>query len=145
MASLTADIGRGATLTLATDTWEATAEITSIEWSGITREFVETTHLGTTLPLAGFLGSRTYLPLDHTDGGTIAIEFNFNPDLKPAFETAAETITVTWLGPDDGAGATWVASGFWTEYGTGPIVENEKMTGSGTFKITGTITITADA
>ncbi len=144
MASNVVDVGNGLTLTLATDTWEASVEIVSMEWSGITREAIETTHLGTTLPGAGTLGSKTFIPSDHTDPGELAIEFHFNPDDKPAFETAAETVTATWFGPDDAAGATWACSAFWTSYGTGSMTAEEKMVGSGTLKMTGNITITAD-
>lgn len=109
-------------LTLTTGTSAFTCQITSFGWSGLTRDAIETTHLGTAANSATKIGNRTYIPSDLIDPGEL--QFNgYQSTLMSAakgpevMKTAAETITVTYpLTSGDGSAATAVGSGFFTSY-----------------------------
>lgn len=125
------DIGTGATILFATSSFSA--EIESIGHSGISREAVESTHLGTT-------NAKTFIAPDLYDPGELSLEMNFDPDTFPPIDQPAEVITVTFPTPIGGAsGASWAASGFMTEFEyTAPL--EEKMTATATVKFSGVIT-----
>ena len=125
------DIGTGATLSFTGD-WDA--EILSLSWDGISREAIDTSHMGTTV-------ARTFIPADLYDPGELTVEFNLDPDydIETVMTATAETVAVVL---QDGAGtANWSASGFITSYSWAAPLE-DKMTGSATIKLTGSITIT---
>lgn len=123
-----ADVGTGTAITFDSGFF---AEILSVNWSGISRESIDTSHMGTT-------GGMTFTPGDLYDPGELQVEMAFVPGTSPPYDGAAETCTVTW--PDAGA-ATWAASGFMTGFEvTGPL--EERMTATGTVKLSGNITIT---
>ena len=67
-----ADLGNGTTIAFATSPF--TAVITSLQVSGITRESIETTHLGTAAAGAGKFGSKTFIPAKNTDPGEIRLD-----------------------------------------------------------------------
>lgn len=125
------DIGTGATLSFTGD-WDA--EILSLSWDGISREAIDTSHMGTTV-------ARTFIPTDLYDPGELTVEFNLDPDydIETVMTATAETVAVVL---QDGAGtANWSASGFMTSYSLNAPLE-DKQTGSATIKLSGSITIT---
>lgn len=128
------DLGTGISIAFGTSNF--TAEMMSINGSGITRESYETSHLGTT-------GDKTFNPKKLVDQGTIEMEFAFDPDAQPPISGPTETITITFPLPEGGlTAATLVGSGFITDFSyTGEF--EEKMTGSATLKWAAGVTWTA--
>lgn len=121
------DVGTGTTITYASG---FCAEILSITPPGLSREAIETTHMGTTT-------AKTFMPGDLYDGGELGVSMAFAPGTTVPITSAAETVTVTF--PD---GATWAFSGFMTGFeATVPL--EDKMTGDATIKVTGALNQTA--
>lgn len=138
-----ADLGNGTTI--AGDGTGFSGVITSLQISGIAREAVETTHLGTAQAGAGKFGSKTFIPAKNTDPGEIALEGHFDPDVRPPVENDPEDWTVTWPLPSGmSTPATWVGEGFFTAYEGGAPLD-DLMTFSGTIKLSGNQTLTAAA
>lgn len=105
------------------------AEILNYDDAGVTREVVETTHMGTT-------GARTYTPGTLYDPGEISIEILFDPEQDPVtpITAAAETVTVTYA--DAAPASTMACSGFMTNFAiTGPL--EDRMTATATLKLSG--------
>lgn len=89
-------IGTGTTITFATSAFTANV-IGAIDWSGIERAVIETTHLGSTLPSgARQVGGRTFIPGKLTDPGELTLEIQYDPtaDLPLGSADVAETITI---------------------------------------------------
>lgn len=125
---MTATVGTGLSIAFSTG---FLAEIISVSGSGISREPINTSHMGTTV-------AHTFTPSTLFDAGELAVELAFDPATKPPITGAAETVTITM--PDAGA-ATWAASGFLTSFEyTGPL--EERMTATATIKFSGDITVT---
>lgn len=122
------DIGTGTTITFGTSGF--TADILAVNWDGIARESINTSHMGTT-------NDHTFMPTDLVDNGEISVEIAFIGSLSPPIITngAAETVTVAWAG-----GSSWAASAFQTGFTAGAPLE-DKMTGTLTLKVSGGITI----
>ena len=135
------DIGTGTIITFATSAF--TADLLSVDLSGITRESIETSHMGTAAPGAGEIANKTFIPGDLTDPGEISIEIHFNPETTPPIDAAAEVITITWpLAAGQAVAGTWASSGFMTDFTiTDPL--EDKMTATATIKLSGPITLTA--
>lgn len=133
MASAAVDVGTGLTITFASS---FCAQIVDMSWSGISRVSIPTSHMGTAAPDPTKFGNMTFMPGDLSDPGELSVELHFNPDTEPPIDQVAEAITVTYNG-----GATWVTSGFMTNFEVGTPLE-DKMTGSATLKISGNVTIT---
>ncbi len=106
-------------------------EITSISWSGISRESLETTHAGTAT-------ARTFFPHALFDPGELEVEIQFDATTRPPIDNAAETWTVDFSGA--GSGNTWAASGFMTGFSISGGID-DIYTASGTVKLSGDITI----
>lgn len=134
------DDGLGATLTLGTSTWESNAVITSITPDAITREALDTSHLGTTT-------SKTFIPTDLRDNGGFSCEFTAdaaNTVCPPM--AAAETVTITYPPPSGATnGATISGSAFCTEYTPLSAAPGELMKGSAKWKWASTVTFTASS
>lgn len=143
MASNAVDLGRGSTVTFGTSSW--TAQITEISWDGIERVFESSTYLGTAIPSTGQFGGHTFIFSELADPGSMEITFHWNPDTPPPINAAAETITLTLLGPDNAAGATLAGSGAMTSLSFSGITPDGIRLGSATIKFSGLITITADS
>jgi len=127
------NVGTGSTITFSSGFF---GEILSIGWSGINREAVETSHMGTT-------GGRTFIPGDLYDPGELSVELNFEAtdDVTTPITSAAETVTVTIPNsPTATTVSTWAASGFMTSFEVTDPME-DKMTASATIKFTGDITV----
>lgn len=123
-----ADVGTGTTIAFASSSFSA--EILSVNGNDISREDIDTTHMGTT-------GYRTSMPSDLVEGGTIDFEFAFNADEQPPVQSAAEMITITFPIPSTlTSGATLVFSGYINSWSwTDPL--EEKMTANATIKVDG--------
>jgi len=131
------DTGTGATITFGTSSWSA--NILSIDWSGLSRDSIETTHLGTT-------AAKTFIPEDLYDSGEVSLDFQFDVDDFPPIDQAAETITIT--APLSSSGSTagkWAATGFMTDFSFNVTTGAELMSGSATVKFTGAITPTDES
>ena len=127
MGSPTVDVASGITIVFGTSGF--TAEITDVSGPGMSRDSIDITHQGTS-------DAMRFTPADLFDGGECSFDIHFNPDTAPPIDQAPETVTITWP-----AGATWVFSGFMTNYEpSAPL--NDKMTGSVTVKVDGDITQT---
>jgi hypothetical protein len=140
MAGVAVDVGTGSSIAFATTVWSA--ELLSLAWSDITRDTVETTHMGTdATPGTTEYGSQTFIPVDIADGGVLTAEVHFNPDagsaaLKFPIGAVAETITVTF--PNS---ATWAFSGFCTGVDVSDPME-DVMTATLTIRVTAGVTVT---
>ena len=129
------DVGTGTTLGLSASSW--TGDLLSINWSGITRESVETTDLGTT-------GGRTFISGDLYDPGDVEFTFNYDPDDRPPFDGVAETWTITYpVAVGGSTGAIHAATGFVTSFTPGQAEVDAVMTASITVKFSSNITFTA--
>lgn len=128
------DVGTGTTIVFGTSAFSA--DLLSVNSSGMTREAFETSHMGTT-------SDMTFSPKNLVDNGTIDIEFAFDPDAQPPIAGAVETVTITFPLPDGGiSAATLVGSGFITDFSFGAELE-ERMTATATLKWSGGVTWTA--
>lgn len=119
------DVGTGTSIVFASSGF--TAQLTSIDPYELSRESIETSHLGTT-------GPKTSEPGDLYDPGELALEGHFNPETAPPISGVAETATITYP-----SGATDAFTCYMTNYKPGVPLE-DKMTFSATFKITSAIT-----
>lgn len=127
-------IGTGTTVTFGTSGF--TAQVLEVGWSGIEREAVDSTHMGTTT-------ARSFIPSSLYDPGEIEMEVAFDGDDAPPISAAAETITVEFAKKASGStnGAQWAATGFLTGVEvTAPL--EDKMTATLTIKLSGEITFT---
>lgn len=123
------DIGTGTTFTFGTSGFSF--DLLNVDWSGIAREAINTSHMGTTT-------SHTKMPTDLKDSGQITLEGAFIGNLDPPLNGAAETVTIDYAG--EGAGYRWSASAFIVGFDiTAPL--EDKMTFSMTLEVTGNITI----
>lgn len=123
----TAVDGTGATVTFGTSAF--TAQLLDIDWSGRTRDALDSSHMGTT-------GVKTYIPADLVDGGELSLTYYFNCTDATAtlLGAVAETVTVAW-----NTGVSWAASMFCTEVGASAQI-GDTMKQTVKMKITGTIT-----
>ena len=149
MASNAVDVGNGITVVLATSTFHETFQLLSIKPPGFAREFLPTTHMGTDItPAAGVVGTMTKIASDHVEITPMQMTGHFNPDLLPPFIMAAvtgETVTITFLGPGDAAGATWVFTGGLSSFDPDEFQIGEVMKVNLEFTPTAGVTIAADA
>lgn len=137
------DLGTGITITFGTSGFAA--EITSVSMDDISREVIDTSHLGTTPAGAGEIGSRTFLAGKLSNPGMLNIEGHHDADLTPPIEAAAEVITITFpLGTGETTASKWVFNGQMTSYGFSAPLE-DKITFSASVKAVGPITITEAA
>ena len=132
MAALGAtDVGYGSTIAFSGHPF---AEILSIEWSGISREAIETSHMGTT---GTTTNAKTFIAHDLYDGGDITVECNLDDAAIAWLPTAAAaTTTLTFAGSD----STWAASCFATNVDVS-VPLDDKMTITVTLKVAGEITV----
>ena len=125
------DITTGTTVTFSG--W--TAQITSLSYDGVERASIETTHLGSAVPGAGF-GGKTFIIAKLGDPGTLNLEGHFDPDKIPPVTGAISSCTITWPAAD-----TWVFSAACTSFSMqGPL--EDKMTYSLSLKACGAVVTT---
>ena len=140
MPGTAVNVGTATTITFGTSGYSANVE--TVDWSGMEREAFPTTHMGTTLPGANQIGGKTYIPSKFADPGEITLEVQYNPQTNPPLNGAAETITVTWpLVSGDSTPASWSASGFLRSFRiTDP--HDGKMMATAVVKLSGNISFT---
>lgn len=138
MASPETEHGGGTTIVFGTSGFSA--EILKVNGQGISRDAIDTWHLGISEAAVDSHGNIPKIPSKKVDPGTISIEGHFNPDtVIPMRESdAAETITVTFP-----TGATWVTSGFMTNFSWE--AGDDKMTFSAEIALSGETDGTAAA
>jgi hypothetical protein len=128
-----ADSGFGVAITFSSS---FCAQITNVEWSGISRKAIDTTNSATTN------GAATFIPSDIEDYGELKVDLQFNPNDAPPISGAAETVTVTFPTPAGGSTpATWAASGFLTDFQVGVPID-DVMTATATIKFSAIVTFT---
>lgn len=126
------DVGSGATLAFGTSGF--TANIISMSWGGIDRESIATSHLLT-------VGGRTFIVGDLHDPGDLTVEIQYDPNDRPPFDGAAETITLTYPIPSGGStGATHAATGFVMNWVPGQLDVDGLMISTLVIKFSGSIT-----
>ncbi len=148
MAGKTVNIGTGTTIAFADSSY--TANLLSVDWSGISRETVDANHMGiTTSTGAPDFGSAEFLPVDFADGGELSVEVQFDPaqlpPMLPVVVGDSELITLTFpLVSGDSTPADYAFQGFCKNMDiTAPL--EEVMTATLTIRVTGGVTKTAAA
>ena len=130
MSSGTPDLGTGTILLFN----NITMHLTSVSMSGISRESIETTHLGST-------PTKTFISGDLYDPGSIECEFQLDttaPVTTMAIATIMGAVSSSWS-IAVGSLATWSGSNaFATDFSWNLPLE-ELATGSFTLKVTGDI------
>lgn len=127
MAQPTVDNAQGTVLTFTTTSWSA--EINSIEHSGVKRTEIDTTHLAST--------SMTNMPGDLVDEGEYKIEFHFNPDNPPPFTSTAEIVQIQFpLSGTITTGSRDKTSMWFKEY-SAKFETEQKMSATATLRCTG--------
>ncbi len=130
------DIGTGTSITFVTSAFDA--EFLSVDWSGISRGSVDSSHLLT-------VDWRTFIPTDLVDPGTLQLEMAFDPSDEPPLHDDIEDIIVTFPIPTGlTTPADWHGDGFMTDFEFGVPLE-EKMTATSSLKMSGEIFFTAAA
>lgn len=126
-------VATGITIAFGTSAFQA--QILGVSITGMERESIDTSHMGTT-------DWKTFMPAKLTDPGSLELKIAFDPDDQPPITGAAETITVTWPIQDaPGTSANWSAQGFVTEFEVTAELE-EKMEADVTVKLSGSVTFT---
>ena len=138
--SATVDAGLGLAITFSSGFM---AEVDDVQWTGISRTAIDSSHMGTAVAGAGKFGNMTFIPGRLVNPGELKVTIHYNPDTLPPIASASETVTVTYY-PSGGntTGANWSASGFMTGFELGA-PKDEKMTATVTVKLTGNVTRTA--
>lgn len=125
---MAADVGTGATFSLAGSPTNFFASLLSIEHSGVERPSIDVTTLATT-------GGREFIPGDLVDWGSLALGLLVEPAMLPPMLIAAGSAVITF--PD---GSTWT----WTGFATGWQVTNaleERIEGQLDVKLSGDLAI----
>ena len=121
-------VGAGITVTFSSG---YLAKIEDVSYDGMERGSVETTHAGTT-------GGDTFIPLTTYNPGQLTTLLQFDTNVAPPIQGAAETVTVNL--PPSGAN-TMSASGFMTSFNfTNPI--KDKVMATATIQLSGNVTWT---
>ncbi len=124
MAAKIPEIGTGATITFDSGFF---ARINSIDLSGVAREPIETTHLGTS-------AARDFVPGDLYDPGELTVSLQHGLDTAlPVMNGAEEAIVINFPGT-----STWTGAGFMTSYDFNIALE-ERIDATCTLKFSGTL------
>ena len=130
-----ADEGAGATLTFGTS--GTSLDLLTIQGTGISREDIDITHHGTTS------GYKEYQPADRVEGGEVPVTILYDPDVRPPFNAAKETITITYPIPSGKVGgATEAFSGYINNFDRASLEIDQRMEAGFTLKVAGAITFT---
>ncbi len=139
--SANAYVPSGTTLVFGTSGFDS--DLTSINWGSIGgRDKIDAT------PLAQASGYSCNLITKILDPGTIALEGNFDPDKDPlTFFLDGEVLTITYpiRTPSNTTNGTWSANVAVSEYETGDMTHDDKVTFSMTVEVLGEITITPES
>lgn len=123
-------LGRGGTVTFGTSGF--TAEFTDFNWSGISREPINTSNMGTTT-------AHTFRPSGLYDAGELTLSGHWNGTETVPITGAAETITIDWAGSGNTSGGSGFMTGFSISASGGE--SDALMTFEMTIKFSGTVTI----
>ena len=93
------DTAFGTTVTWGTSTELNALKVMAVRVGGISREDVDTSHLGTT-------GYKTYQPSDLIEGGTLEIDVQYDPTVAIPHSADAETLTIAPGGQSSSAKLT---------------------------------------
>lgn len=123
------------------------AEVDGIDWDGIERAALDTTHLRTALNSVSSVdteaAARTFLPSDIMDFGSMRISLFHDSDDRPPIDKAEETMTLTAaIQRSQTVGATLTGTAFMTGYGVAYKL-GEKTMANATVKWSGPVTFTA--
>jgi len=105
------------------------AEIISVDGPDVSREAIDTTHMGTSN------GRMTYIPSDLIGGGTVSVELAYVPSTAPPITSSASAVAITY--PD---GGTCSFDGFLTSFSVSVPID-DRMTATAEIKVTGAVTI----
>ena len=110
--------GNGVTIVFGTSGF--TANYTRIGGTEMSRESIETTHLGTT-------NYKTFVPDDLIDGGEFSCEFYWDPAMTtfPPIDAVAETITITYVSCETLSGSGFLTSSSGPDAETGDLLSGE--------------------
>lgn len=125
MATTSPEISTGITITFDSGFH---AQILNVDWSGMERAMIDTTHMGTTV-------ARTFKAVDLFDAGELSVELHFAAQVRPPIDNDAETCTLTFPG-----GTTWACTAAMSGFTFGAPLE-DKMTATATLKFSGDFTI----
>ena len=109
-------ISTGSTVTFGTSNW--TANLIGISVNGVTRNTVQTSHMGTT-------NAHTFSPTKLVDWGELVLECLFTPGASasyPPINGAPETITINY---GSGTGPSDAFTGFVTGFELGAQLEDQ--------------------
>ncbi len=88
-----ADSGFGTTITFSSGFF---AEILSVDGPDLSRDPIETTHMGTTN------GNKTFIPSDLIDNGTLSVEIAYVPATAPPISSTGPAIHWMCIGRSSG-------------------------------------------
>lgn len=134
---MSVDNGTGASVVFGTSS--ITANITGISDTGVSREAIPTSHLGTT-------GGHTYIPGDLYEPGEITLSVQFDPDknIETDILRVAETVTIHYaLATGQSTKSQHSSTGFITSYGNISVEMETLMSAEITVKRSGNLTTTA--
>lgn len=137
MAQGDADVGTGILMTLVSS--GEVLEVLDINFDGMTREAIETTHMQTT-------DARRFMPSKLPDYGSMTIQYNWTPNRVPLIANAAETVRLEWsiMTPGNTQKAKWESTMFVTSDSASMPVEGKRV-GTLVFKIDGKPVVTPEA
>ncbi len=132
MAAQATDVGTASTVTFGTSSWSF--EMNDLSWSGMERNFIDSSHLGTTV-------ARTFLLGDLYDPGALTIQghLDTNATGNPILVNALETVTLTFPNTE-----TYSGSGGLQSHEISVPLE-DKMTVTAVVKFSGAITFSVGA
>lgn len=81
--------GHGCTVTFGTSAF--TAELLDVSGPNVTREALDTSHMGTT-------NAKTFVESTLYDGGEVSLTFQYDVDDTPPITGASETVTIAFAG-----------------------------------------------
>jgi|SRR6185503_4724615 len=136
------DVGTGASIVFGTSEFTAMIHTEQVRLSGLTRNSFPTSHLGTLPPAAGKLGNATFIPGRLIDPGSMTLDIQFTPQVRPPIHGDPELITVTFpKAPTDITPAYWSCMGFLTAYSDITVPTDALMMATVTVKFSGEMTM----
>jgi len=140
-----ADLGTGATLAWTQDATVASWDITNLDWSGASRESVDTSHMGTTIAKTSIVS--TLLEPGELSVDLLVTTTNYGTQVPWIFNASGNaqgTITVTMVDQANATNAEWISSGAMTAWSQTAPMEGV-ITANVTFKLTGVPTMSDSA
>lgn len=121
------------------------ARIQGVDWQGIERAMLETTHLATPATSNGRV-VRTFVPSDIVGMGSLSLQMDWDPDNPPPLYGDEEEITLTAPVPRGKAkGATMTGMAAFSGAGMAMPGPGQKMTSTAELTWCGPVTFTASS